>query len=260
MSMQIINASFGYRKDKVIFNGIDMETAENGVLCILGRNGCGKTTMLKCLCGILRLNGGDIIIDGKSIVNMERHEIASVVGYIPQEHNVGFAYKVLDVVLMGRAPHLSIFASPSEVDYRIAEEAIAMVGISYLSESKYTEISGGERQLVLVARTLAQQPKVLLMDEPTSHLDFRNQTLILKLIDKLAKSGLSVIMTSHFPDHALSYSGKIALMHNGRFLAQGKPAEVVTEQTLETVYGIGVKIFSIKDPATGEEFRFCRAA
>jgi len=260
MSMQIINGSFGYRKDKVIFSDINLQTAEDGVLCILGRNGCGKTTMLKCLCGILKLNGGDILIDGKSIIGMQRHEIASVVGYIPQEHNIGFAYKVLDIVLMGRAPHLSMFSSPSGADYKIAEEAIATVGISHLSRSKYTEISGGERQLVLVARTLAQQPKVLLMDEPTSHLDFRNQTLILKLIGKLARSGLYVIMTSHFPDHALSYSGKIALMHDGQFLAQGKPADVVTEETLETVYGISVKIFTIQDPATGEEYRICRAS
>jgi iron complex transport system ATP-binding protein len=135
-----------------------------------------------------------------------------------------------------------------------------MVGISHLINSKYTEISGGERQLVLIARTLAQQPRMLLLDEPTSHLDFRNQALILKLVVKLAKNGLSVIMTSHFPDHALAYSGQIALMHDGNFLAQGSPKDVVNEKTLEKIYGIGVKIFSVSDPETGGEVRFCRAA
>jgi iron complex transport system ATP-binding protein len=260
MSLEIKNACFGYRPGRDIFCNVDLKSADNDVLCILGPNGCGKTTLLKCISGILRLKQGDILLDGQSLLTMKRHEIAALMGYIPQEHATGFAYKVIDIVLMGRTPHLSIFSSPSEKDYRIAEEAIAMVGVSHLIENKYTEISGGERQLVLIARTLAQQPKMLLLDEPTSHLDFRNQAMILKLVGKLARSGLSVIMTSHFPDHALAYSGQIALMHQGNFLAQGLPGEVVNEKTLEKIYGIGVKIFSLRDPASGEEIRFCRAA
>jgi iron complex transport system ATP-binding protein len=260
MSMEVKGASFSYREGKSIFDNIDLKSAENDVLCILGPNGCGKTTLLKCISGILKLKQGDILLDGQSMLEMKRHEIAAVMGYIPQEHATGFAYKVIDVILMGRTPHLSIFSSPSEKDYHIAEEAIEMVGISHLINSKYTEISGGERQLVLIARTLAQQPRMLLLDEPTSHLDFRNQALILKLVVKLAKNGLSVIMTSHFPDHALAYSGQIALMHDGNFLAQGSPKDVVNEKTLEKIYGIGVKIFSVSDPETGGEVRFCRAA
>ncbi len=260
MSLEVKNAAFGYRPDKNIFTGVSLKSAENDVLCILGPNGCGKTTLLKCISGILKPQHGDILLEGQSLLSLKRHEVAAVMGYIPQEHATGFAYKVIDVVLMGRTPHLGIFSSPSEKDYRIAEDAIAMVGASHLIDNKYTEISGGERQLVLIARTLAQQPKMLLLDEPTSHLDFRNQTLILKLVGKLAKSGLSVIMTSHFPDHALAYSGRIALMHNGNFLAQGHPKDVVNEKTLETIYGIGVKIFTVPDPVTGEEIRFCRAA
>jgi iron complex transport system ATP-binding protein len=260
MSMEVKNASFSYRNDKDIFNDVSLKSAENDVLCILGPNGCGKTTLLKCISGILKLKQGDILLDGKSMLLLKRHEVATVMGYIPQEHATGFAYKVIDVVLMGRTPHLSIFSSPTGKDYRIAEEAIEMVGVSHLIDHKYTEISGGERQLVLIARTLAQQPKMLLLDEPTSHLDFKNQTLILKMVGKLAKRGLSVIMTSHFPDHALAYAGQIALMHNGNFLAQGSPKDVVNEKTLEKIYGIGVKIFSVHDPESGEEVRFCRAA
>jgi iron complex transport system ATP-binding protein len=260
MSMEVKNASFSYRNDKDIFNDVSLKSAENDVLCILGPNGCGKTTLLKCISGILKLKQGDILLEGQSLLSLKRHEIAAVMGYIPQEHATGFAYKVIDVVLMGRTPHLSLFASPTEKDYRIAEEAIEMVGVSHLIDHKYTEISGGERQLVLIARTLAQQPKMLLLDEPTSHLDFKNQTVILKMVGKLAKRGLSVIMTSHFPDHALAYAGQIALMHNGNFLAQGHPRDVVNERTLEKIYGIGVKIFSVHDPESGEEIRFCRAA
>ena len=135
-----------------------------------------------------------------------------------------------------------------------------MVGISHLQEKRYTEISGGERQLVLVARTLTQQPRILLLDEPTSHLDFKNQTLVLRLVRKLAEGGLSVIMTSHFPDQALTYGGEIALMNHGAFIAQGDPRDIVTEENLKQTYGIDVKIYSFRDPATGEEVRFCRAA
>jgi iron complex transport system ATP-binding protein len=134
-----------------------------------------------------------------------------------------------------------------------------MVGISHLKEKRYTEISGGERQLALIARTLAQQPKILLLDEPTSHLDFKNQTMILRLVRKLSRSGLSVIMTTHFPDHALAYSGQIALMNRGTLIAQGYTKDVVTEENLKQTYGIEIKIFSFHDPGSGEEIRFCRA-
>jgi iron complex transport system ATP-binding protein len=259
MSVEVKNAAFAYREGKNIFSGINLRALENDILCILGPNGCGKTTLLKCMSGILKLNSGAIFLNGLSLNSLKRRQIASIMGYIPQEHSSGFAYSVLDIVLMGRAPHLSIFSTPSEKDYLIAEEAIEMVGGSHLKDKKYTEISGGERQLILIARTLAQQPKMLLLDEPTSHLDFRNQTLILKLVKKLAKGGLGVIMTSHFPDHALAYSGQIALMYNGNFVAQGNPGEVVNEANLERIYGIGVKIYNILDKETGEEVRFCRA-
>lgn len=259
MSLEVKNASFSYREGKNIFNNINLDALENDVLCILGPNGCGKTTLLKCISGILKLKQGSIFLDGQDLNSLKRHQIASKIGYIPQEHASGFAYTVLDVVLMGRSPHLSIFSSPSETDYRIAEDAIRMVGSSHLIDKKYTEISGGERQLILIARTLAQQPKMLLLDEPTSHLDFKNQTLILKLVRKLAKDGLGVIMTSHFPDQALTYSGRIALMHNGSIIALGNPEEVITEANMGKIYGIDVKIYSVQDPNTGETLRFCRA-
>jgi iron complex transport system ATP-binding protein len=260
MSLEVKNAAFSYRGDTDIFSNISFKAIENDILCILGPNGCGKTTLLKCVSGILKLQQGDVLLDNRSILALKRSQIAAVMGYIPQESASGFAYSVMEVVCMGRTPHLSIFASPSEKDHQIAAEAIDMVGITHLKEKRYTEISGGERQLVLIARTLAQQPRILLLDEPTSHLDFKNQTLILRLVKKLARSGLSVVMTSHFPDHALAYSGQIALMNQGAFIAQGQPDEIVTEENLKQTYGIDVKIFTHLDPATGEEFRFCRAA
>jgi iron complex transport system ATP-binding protein len=260
MSLEVRNAGFSYGNHTNVFDNISFKAIEKDVLCILGPNGCGKTTLLKCVSGILKLQRGDVFLDNRSILSLKRNQVAEVMGYIPQEHTSGFAYTVLEVVVMGRTPHLSIFSSPSLKDYQIANECIEMVGVSHLKDKRYTEISGGERQLVLVARTLAQQPKMLLLDEPTSHLDFKNQNLILRLVRKLAKGGLSVIMTSHFPDHALAYSGQIALMNKGAFIAQGSPNEIVTEENLKQTYGIDVKIFAFRDPVSGEELRFCRAA
>jgi iron complex transport system ATP-binding protein len=259
MSLEVKNAAFSYRNKVNVFDNISFKAVENDVLCILGPNGCGKTTLLKCVSGMLTLKQGDVLLDNRSILSLKRNQIAAVMGYIPQESSSGFAYSVLEVVLMGRTPHLSIFSSPAAKDYQIAAEAMEMVGISHLKDQRYTEISGGERQLVLVARTLTQQPKMLLLDEPISHLDFKNQTLILRLVRKLARNGLSVIMTSHFPDHALAYSGQIALMNKGVFLAQGNPNEIMTEENLRQTYGIEVRIFVMNDPVTDEEIRFCRA-
>lgn len=260
MSLEVKNAAFSYRGSINIFNNISFKAPESDVLCILGPNGCGKTTLLKCVSGILKLNQGDVLLKNRSILSLKRSQIASTMGYIPQEQSSGFAYSVMEVVLMGRTPHLNIFSSPTQKDYQIAAEAMEMVEISHLQDKRYTEISGGERQLVLVARTLAQQPQILLLDEPTSHLDFKNQTLVLRLVRKLAKNGLSVVMTSHFPDQALTYAGQIALMNNGAFINQGNPGEIVTEDNLKQTYGIDVKIFTFQDPVSKEEFRFCRAS
>jgi iron complex transport system ATP-binding protein len=260
MSLEVINASFCYHEGKNVFENINFKTIENDVTCILGPNGCGKTTLLKAVSGITRLKQGDILLNGKSIISMKRSEIAGILGYIPQEHSTGFAYSVFEVVLMGRAPHIGIFSSPSKADVDIANDAIEMVGVTHLRDNLYTQISGGERQLVLIARTLAQQPQILLLDEPTSHLDFRNQSLVLRMVKRLAKHGLSVIMTSHFPNQAFTFSGQVVLMHNGGFIANGTPQQVITEQNLKTIYGIDCRIYEVNDPVSGEVVRFCAAA
>ena len=188
---------------------------------------------------------------------MKRSEIASRLGYVPQDHSSTFPFTALQVVLVGRAPYLNVFSSPSSEDVAIAEEALERVGITKLKDKRFTELSGGERQLVLIARVLAQQPKALLLDEPTSHLDFRNQTLILRLISSLVQEGLAVIMTTHFPNHAFVYSSRVAIMKDGKFLAVGRPEEIITEENLKKVYGIDVRIFSVSDPASGNDVRFC---
>ncbi|MDQ1254555.1 MAG: iron complex transport system ATP-binding protein, partial [Euryarchaeota archaeon] len=180
--LDIKNAEFSYNGKKSIFRNVNISLERGDVLCILGPNGTGKSTLVKCMNSLLKLKGGEILLKNKNIYSIGKTELAKTIGYIPQSNGSTFAYSVLDVVLMGRAPHLSLTSVPGKKDYKIAEEALESLGIFFLKNKTYTEISGGERQLVLMARALAQQPEILLLDEPTSHLDFGNQIRTLKVI------------------------------------------------------------------------------
>jgi iron complex transport system ATP-binding protein len=254
--IRINQASFSYDHNNV-FSDVSFELHPGEVLCLLGCNGCGKTTLLRCISGALRLEAGNIHLDGRDLSGMTATDIARRIGFVFQEHSAPFPYSVIDVVCMGRAPHLGLFSAPKSKDLRISEEALGMVGMFHLRDKPYTQISGGERQLVLIARTIAQQPDVILLDEPTSHLDLKNQALILRMINKLALQGLSVMMSSHLPNHALLFSGKVALMHHGGIFAIGKPDDVISEDSLREIYGIEVKIFTGRDGKGCEEIKFC---
>jgi len=249
--LDVKGATFSYNdKNRYVFKDISFSVNPADVLCILGPNGSGKTTLIRCICHLLQLQSGSISVMGEDIQHISKRDLAREVSYIPQMHNPTFSYSVLEVVLMGRTPYLNQFSSPSKKDIKIAKSAINSVGINHLTERLYTEISGGERQLVLFARALAQQPKILLLDEPTSHLDFGNQIRILKIIKKLANMGLSIVMTSHFPDHAFTVSNTVAIMKDGRFIDIGNPDDVVTEANLKEIYGIDVKIVCVQNGNT----------
>ena len=245
--IQLRNGAFSFGSHTV-FSGLDLEVAPGEVLCILGPNGCGKTTLLRCLSGALVLKQGTIQVNGKDIAAFDAAELARNVGFIFQEHTAVFPFSVLDVVCMGRAPYLGRFASPSAKDTALAEAALAKVGMLHIKHEPYTEISGGERQLILIAQTLAQEPEVILLDEPTSHLDFKNQALCLEIISKLAEQGISMIMTTHNPNHVLLFPNTVAMMTGGKFIAAGKASEVITEDTLQATYGMDVRVFSVPDP------------
>jgi iron complex transport system ATP-binding protein len=254
--VRVREASFSYDSHR-IFNSVSFDINPGEVLCLLGCNGCGKTTLLRCICGALDLETGSIQLDGRDISGMTATDIARRIGFVFQEHSAPFPYSVIDVVCMGRAPHLKIFSAPADKDLIIAEESLDMVGMSHLRNKPYTQISGGERQLVLVARTIAQQPDVILLDEPTSHLDLRNQTLILQMINRLAQQGLCVMMSSHLPNHALLFSSKVALMNGNGILALGKPDDVIDEESLGEIYGIEVKILTGRHGEGSDEIKFC---
>ncbi|WP_296859122.1 ABC transporter ATP-binding protein [uncultured Methanobrevibacter sp.] len=244
--LEIKNISFNYDDEK-IFSNISFSIKKGEVLCILGPNGTGKTTLIKCLNGLYNIESGEILIHGENIKNLSFKEISRYIGYIPQSHIPSFPFKVFDVVLMGRAPYLNLTDSPKKEDKKIALDALKTLGIEDLKDRDYTNLSGGERQLVFLARVLCQEPDVLILDEPTSHLDFGNQIKFLEIIDILAKKGLSIIMSSHFPDHAFLSSTKVAIMKDKSFIDFGTPDDVVTENNLKKAYSIDVKLIKLDD-------------
>jgi iron complex transport system ATP-binding protein len=245
--LEILGAEFSYNGKDKIFEDINFTFEEKDVLCILGPYGTGKSTLIKCINGLLKLDKGNILFQDNDIKTMSKVELAKIMGYVPQTHRSTFAFSVLDVVLLGRAPHLGLTDFPGEKDVKIARKSIKDLEILHLEDKPYTEISSGEIQLVILARVLTQQPKMLLLDEPTSHLDFRNQTRTLDIIKKISKSGLSVIMTSHYPDHAFISSNKVAILNKGKLMAIGDPEDVITEKSMSETYGSDVKILNVEN-------------
>ncbi len=245
--VKVVDASFAYNGSGNVFENINFSIEKGEVLCILGPNGTGKTTLIKCLNRILKLNSGDIFLKGENIYSLNSKDLARQIGYIPQGHRPVFPFKVLDVVLMGRAPHLTSLSSPSENDLVIAQKALKKLNIDHMTDKPYTELSGGEKQLVFFARILTQKPDVLLLDEPTSHLDFGNQMRTLNIIDKMAEDEFTVVMSSHFPDHAFISADKVAIMKDCHIIDYGTPNEVITEKNLEKAYNIGVKIMDLEE-------------
>jgi iron complex transport system ATP-binding protein len=244
MSVPVLAArglGFGYR-DKPVGRDVDLEVRPGEVLCLLGPNGSGKTTLFKTLLGLLPAQAGEVRIVGRPIAALARDEIARSVAYVPQAHAAHFPFRVADMVVMGRTAHLGPFASPSREDHAKARAALGALGISELAETEYTRISGGQRQLVLVARALAQDAPAIVMDEPTASLDFGNQVVVLSEVRRLAGRDLAVLLSTHDPDHAFSIGDRVALLDAGRLAALGRPDEVLTPERLRAVYGVTVAV------------------
>lgn len=230
----------GY-KDVTVLSDVSFSIGPGEALCLLGPNGVGKTTLFRSMLGFLKPLGGRIMLDSEDIAAWSSRTLAQKIGYVPQNHTPPFAYPVIDVVTMGRLSRISPIASPSNRDIGKAYECLERLGISHLADKLYTQISGGERQMVLIARALAQEPEVLVMDEPTASLDYGNQVKVLRQISHLVKEGISVIMTTHFPDHAFLCATKVGLITRD-WVRFGTPDEVVTEDSLKETYGVDVRI------------------
>lgn len=217
------------------------------VTMLLGPNGCGKTTLFRTMLGLLPMQGGRIGVDGRDLQSLSRNDIARHIAYVPQVTQGYFPFSVMDVVLMGRAPYLGTFEQPGARDREIAGAALEEVGLTDYKDRAFTAISGGQRQLVLIARALAQASPVLVMDEPTANLDYANQHLVMVRARSLAASGRSVIISSHNPDHALRFADYAVLMTAGTVLADGLNNQVLTGPNLSEVYGIPIRIIEIPD-------------
>lgn len=233
--------SCGYGQ-RAVLSGVDVQLAPGQVLALLGPNGVGKTTLFKTMLGFLPAQAGEVLIGGRAASSLSRREFAREVGYIPQLHAPAFSYSVRDVVLMGRTPHLSGLSSPGAADVSAADAAIERMGISRLANRDYASLSGGERQMVLIARALAQAPRVLVMDEPCASLDFGNQARLLEQVLEVAAGGMAVVMTTHDPNHAFLLDGDVLCLGRGGVASRGRAREVLTEDLMEELYGVPVAV------------------
>ena len=241
MRLEAADLAFGY-PGKPVGQGVDLAVGGGEVVCLLGPNGAGKTTLFKTLLGLLPAQGGEVRLERQPLAGLARAEVARRIAYVPQAHAAHFPYSVQDMVLMGRTAHLGPFGRPGSADHAAALAALRMLGIAALADADYTRISGGQRQLALIARALAQAAPLIVMDEPTASLDFGNQALVLRQVRALAAEGYGIVLSTHAPDHAFACATRVALLHEGTLLASGPPAAILTPARLETVYGIKVAV------------------
>ena len=246
LMLEVKSLDFSYGNVPV-FENVSFSLKKGEVMCILGPNGAGKSTLIKCIAGILKPAAGSIRIQGKDTTSLGVRRVARLIGYVPQQNEVVFPFSVLDFVIMGRAPHLSMFASPGAEDMEIAKDSLAVVGLSDLAERPVSSLSGGQSQMVLIARALVQKPSLLLLDEPTSHLDFGNQILVLETVQRLASMGISIVMNTHMPDHAFLVGSRAAALTGGKLVALGEVETVVTSKMMSSVYSVNVAVREIED-------------
>jgi iron complex transport system ATP-binding protein len=244
MRLEARHLDFGYRGRRV-GSDVSLSLDSGEVLCLLGPNGSGKTTLFKTLLGLLPAQGGQVLVEGTDLRHKRRDEVAREISYVPQAHAAFFPFTVREVVLMGRTAHLGVFSSPSRRDRDIAQAAIERMRLGDLAESIYTRISGGERQLTLIARALAQDARIIVMDEPTANLDFGNQVRVLEHIQALAEGGMGVLLSTHDPDQAFLCASRVALLHEGRLARLGGPGETITGESLKQIYGVDVAVVSV---------------
>jgi iron complex transport system ATP-binding protein len=240
--------TIGY-SDRVVGENLDVALAKGEVLALLGPNGGGKTTLLKTLLGLLSPKAGEVRLGDRPLGSYSSRERAQLVAYVPQSHNATFAFSVETIVLMGRTAHGNLFSRPTAADRAVAARVLERFGIAHLAERPYTMISGGERQLALLARALAQEPNFIVLDEPTASLDFGNQGKVMREIRALAAAGHGVLFTTHDPNHALRAADRAFLLRAGARIGEGPVGGVLNREQLEALYGSPVEV--VTDTASG---------
>lgn len=244
--LTIADLEFSYEPDqKNVLNAVSFEIQTGTITTILGPNGAGKTTLIHLLLGLRKPLSGSILLKDKSIGHYSRKELSQWIGLVPQSEYVPFEYSVLEYVLLGRAPYLGPLDLPGQSDVQIAREALIQVGIEHLEMRPIPELSGGELQLVLIARALAQQPKVLLLDEPTSHLDLSNRNITLQILNQLRSNGVTVLFTTHDPEAASLVANNLVLMREGKVMFTGSLETTFTSQKLSETYGTRIDVIQV---------------
>ena len=234
----------GRKKEQTFLynNDINFTLQPGEILSILGPNGAGKTTMLKCMMGLVKWERGETLLDGKVLSKMPQKDVWKIIGYVPQASKMTFSYSILDLVTMGRAVYIGAFQQPSQKDHEAAREALELVGISHLADQPCTAVSGGELQLALIARTLVAEPKILVLDEPESHLDIHKQKIILQTIKKLVKErGLACVINTHYANHAFYFGDKVLMVAKDQPIITGPVSQIMTEQNILDYFHIEVK-------------------
>ena len=247
MKIETDDVSFSYGKEKTVFEHVSMIAQQGHVISILGPNGAGKTTFLRCLLGFRKWDSGEERIDGIPRKEYRNSDFWKKAAYVPQAKSQAFPYTVEETVLLGRSAYLNLFQMPHRQDYEMAEKAMNLAGISALKDHNCNEISGGELQLTLIARALAGDPEVLIMDEPETGLDFRNQLVVLNLIQKLSReNGLTVIFNTHYPEHALEISDETLLIRKGKGSLFGKTEEILNESNMSDAFDVNIAVMKEK--------------
>ena len=259
MILSVENLSFSYTRRPVL-RDVSFTAEKGELLSILGPNGAGKSTLFRCILGSLEGCGGRICADGRDICTLPHRERARRMAYIPQIHRPTFGYTVLDTVLMGTTRQLSPLQQPGREQIHTARDALERAGVSHLAERNFAHLSGGEQQLVLIARALAQQSDILIMDEPTSALDYGNQLRVLRQVRALSREGYTVLLSTHNPQHALTFADRVLALQDGSVAALGPSGDVLTPALLRRLYGVDTALADTPGgpvivPLTDEEVR-----
>jgi iron complex transport system ATP-binding protein len=245
--VDVQDVSFGYRSGRLrVLRNLSLQVVRSSVTAILGPNGVGKTTLLHIILGWLKPWDGRINLAGVPLQSYSLRERGRLMSLVPQKEHIPFEYSMIEYVMLGRVPYLRPLEIPGREDERIAAEALYMVGLSPDERRPITQMSGGERQLLLIARSLAQQPRLLLLDEPTVHLDLRNKKIMVKLLREQVRRGVSVLLTTHDPDVAVALADRVVLVRDGRVMKEGVLSEMLTSELLTATYGSEVEVREVR--------------
>lgn len=246
---ELLNVSFSYFNGRVL-NDVSLKVKAGEMVGLLGPNGSGKSTLIKLASGIIKSKQGDIQLDGKNLKELNHKEIARRIAVVPQQFHVSFAFTVAEIVMLGRIPFLKPFGEENVADKQLVSEMLELVGLTRLKERRFDELSGGERQKVVLAMALAQEPKLIFLDEPTAHLDITHQVEILELVKKLnAEHGITVLAAIHDLNLASLYFKRLVLLKEGKVFADGTPSQILTQEIISDVFSASVRIEA--HPATG---------